>query len=185
MITLESPKFAFASPRRATAVGHARSVASHRRVLMRAAAGAPPPEPLAALLEPVMPLLAPLAYVKAASDVAAQRATQAFLDVAVAAQSAIAESPQRLADFDAEVRALADRELQQLGQPGLLLPASTSASNSGTSGSTGAAGGGGGGASAGPQDLATVVDELRADIAASRALLQQLRSGTPLPPPST
>lgn len=142
---------------------------------MRAAAGATPQDSPLFSLEPIVPLLAPLAYAKAASDVAVQRAAQALLDAAVATQSALIESPQRLADFDAEVRALADRELQQLGRPGLLLPAGSGVPAPGSSST--AAGSSSDGKAAAPQDLETVVDELRADIAASRALLQQLRAG--------
>jgi uncharacterized protein YceH (UPF0502 family) len=74
-------------------------------------------------------------------------------------------------EFQDEVQAVAERELNGNSnrQPGLLASSSSSSSSSsgGISSSNAAA----------SKDLQAIVDELRADIAASRALLQQIKTG--------
>jgi uncharacterized protein YceH (UPF0502 family) len=83
---------------------------------------------------------------------------------------AIAEQPRRMKEFQDEVQAVAQRELQgSSSRQGLL--ASSSSSSSGSSSSTSSS------SNAGSKDLEAIVDELRADIAASRALLQQIKTG--------
>jgi hypothetical protein len=79
----------------------------------------------------------------------------------------LAEQPQRMREFADEVQAAADRELQSSGQQQRLLSTTSSGSGQGSTA---------GNNSSGRQDLEALVDDLRADIAASRALLQQIRA---------
>lgn len=84
----------------------------------------------------------------------------------------LAEQPQRMREFAEEVQAAAERELQGSGQQQQqrLLSTTSSASTSAPAGTTSGSSGGS------RQDLEALVDDLRADIAASRALLQQIRA---------
>lgn len=126
------------------------------------------------------PIAEPLAYTKALVTVAVRHLTESALDAAADLSIALAEQPRRMREFADEVQAAAARDLQQ--QPQRLLSATLSASSS--SSQNGSSSGGGGassmtGGTAGRQDLEALVDDLRADIAASRALLQQIRAGSP------
>lgn len=125
------------------------------------------------------PIAEPLAYTKALVTVAVRHLTESALDAAADLSIALAEQPRRMREFADEVQAAAARDLQQ--QPQRLLSATLSASSSSQNGSS--SGGGGAssmtGGTAGRQDLEALVDDLRADIAASRALLQQIRAGSP------
>lgn len=114
------------------------------------------------------PIVEPLAYTKAFVDVTVRRLAEAALDTAAEVSMQLAEQPQRMREFADEVQAAADRELQSSGQQQRLL--STTSSGSGQGSSTA------GNNSSGRQDLEALVDDLRADIAASRALLQQIRA---------
>jgi hypothetical protein len=83
-------------------------------------------------------------------------------------------------EFQDEVQAVAERELSSSSrQPGLLTSSSSSSGSSNGSISTSSSN-----AAAG-KDLEAIVDELRADIAASRALLQQIKTGDTGPLGST
>lgn len=127
------------------------------------------------------PIAEPLAYTKALVTVSVRHLTEFGLDAAADLSIALAEQPRRMREFVDEVQAAAARELQSSGQqqPQRLLSATSSASSS----QNGSSSGGGGASSmtstAGRQDLEALVDDLRADIAASRALLQQIRAGSP------
>lgn len=97
------------------------------------------------------------------------------MDAAAEVSIQLAEQPRRMRDFAEDVQAAADRELAGLGQPQQqLLSSSSSASSSAKGGGSGTSGS----SSSNPQDLEALVDELRADIAASRALLQQIRTSS-------
>ncbi len=81
----------------------------------------------------------------------------------------LAEQPQRMREFADQVQAAAEREMLGFGQQQQrLLTATSSASTSAQSSTAGS--------SSSKQDLEALVDDLRADIAASRALLQQIRA---------
>jgi hypothetical protein len=83
---------------------------------------------------------------------------------------AIAEQPRKMREFQDEVQAVAERELQGSSSRQGLLASSSSSSNGSSSSSSSSNTSGG-------KDLEAIVDELRADIAASRALLQQIKTG--------
>jgi len=138
-----------------------------RRSLVAAAAAS---DPLSQLPQPIAE---PLAYSKAFATVMLRHMTEAALDAAAELSMQIAEQPKRMREFSEEVQAAAERELKSsTGQQQQLL-ATTSSASSGqaSSGSTSSG-------SAGSTDLEALVDDLRADIAASRALLQQIRSSS-------
>lgn len=141
---------------------------AHRRTVSCAAASNEPFSQLS--------LAEPLAYSKAFADVALRHLTDAAMDAAAEFSMQLAEQPKRMREFAEEVQAAAQKELQG-NQQQRLLAATSSA------GSSGQQGRGGNSSSlsglANQADLAALVDDLRADIAASRALLQQIRtSGT-------
>jgi hypothetical protein len=141
------------------------------RVAVSAAASSPQlPQPIAE----------PLAFTKALVTVAVRHLTESALDAAADLSIALAEQPRRMREFADEVQAAAVLELQNSGQqqPQRLL-SSTSSASSGQNDSSGSGGAGSMSSAAGRPDLEALVDDLRADIAASRALLQQIRAGTP------
>ena len=140
----------------------------HRRGTRCAAAAN---DPLSQLPQPIAE---PLAYGKAFTNVVLRYVTEAAMDAAAELSMQVAEQPKRMREFTEEVQAAAERELRSAGgQQQRLLTASTSAS-SGQQPST--AGGSIGSSGSGHADLEALVDDLRADIAASRALLQHIRS---------
>lgn len=142
-----------------------------RRVAVSAAASSPQlPQPIAE----------PLAFTKALVTVAVRHLTESALDAAADLSIALAEQPRRMREFADEVQAAAVLELQNSGQqqPQRLL-SSTSSASSGQNGNSSSGGAGSMSRAAGRPDLEALVDDLRADIAASRALLQQIRAGTP------
>ncbi|WIA41995.1 hypothetical protein OEZ86_009294 [Tetradesmus obliquus] len=105
--------------------------------------------------------------------VASRRAAEVALDCASQMGIAIAEQPRRMKEFQDEVQAVAERELQSSSrQPGLLASSSSGSSSSSSSSSSTSSS-----SAAANKDLEAIVDELRADIAASRALLQQIKTG--------
>lgn len=141
-----------------------------RRSLASAAAAS---DPLSQLPQPIAE---PLAYSKAFATVMLRHMTEAALDAAADISMQIAEQPKRMREISEEVQAAAERELKSsTGQQQRLLTSTSSASSGQASSSTGGSTSSG---SAGSADLEALVDDLRADIAASRALLQQIRSSS-------
>jgi hypothetical protein len=102
--------------------------------------------------------------------------TESAMDAAAEVSIQLAEQPRRMRDFAEEVQAAADREMAGLGQPQQRFLSSSSSASS--SSSRGGSSGTSGSSSGNSQDLEALVDELRADIAASRALLQQIRTSS-------
>lgn len=152
---------------------------SRRRcVAAAAAASSSSSAPAFPLPGPQTVLARTLAYARAVTDVAARRLADAALDAAADISICLAEQPQRLQELAAEIQAAAERELHGGGQQGLL-SSSSSSSASGSGSSSGDRS-----SSSSLPDLEATVDELRADIAACRSLLQQIRSGSPPPAPA-
>eukprot|EP00775_Hariotina_reticulata_P003801 gene3801-4058_t len=113
-----------------------------------------------------------LAYGRAFLTVLSKRVTDASLDAVSQVQLVLAELPVELREFQGEVQAAAARELQQ----GATMLVQQNSSSDGRAAQTSVNSSKGSSTRNGPQDLGAVVDELRADIAASRSLLQQMRS---------
>jgi uncharacterized protein (DUF305 family) len=114
-----------------------------------------------------------VAYTKAFAAVVLRHLTESALDTAAEVSIQLAEAPKRMRQFAEEVQDAADRELQGSGQQQQRLLSSSSSASSGKGSSSGSSMS----SSAGRPDLEALVDDLRADIAASRALLQQIRTG--------
>lgn len=149
-----------------------------------AAANLPPTQSLrrsvavaAAASDPIsqlpQPIAEPLAYAKAFAAVAIRHLTESAMDAAAEVSIQLAEQPKRMREFSEEVQAAAERELQNSGQQTQRLLTATSSASSGQGSSSISSMA----SSAGSTDLEALVDDLRADIAASRALLQQIRAG--------
>jgi len=119
-----------------------------------------------------------LAYGRAFLTVLSKRLADASLDAISQVQLVLAEMPVELREFQGQVEAAAARELQQTSTTLALQTSSSSSSSNGSmrAAQTSLNSSKGGSTRDNPQDLGAVVDELRADIAASRSLLQQMRS---------
>jgi hypothetical protein len=113
-----------------------------------------------------------LAYSRAIFSVLSKRLADASLDAVSQVQLVLAELPVELQEFQGQVQAAAARELQHGSTIAALPNSSSGSANTKTSLNSSK----GSSTRDGPQDLGAVVDELRADIAASRSLLQQMRS---------
>ncbi|GBF89401.1 hypothetical protein Rsub_01973 [Raphidocelis subcapitata] len=122
--------------------------------------------------DPLQALLAPLSYGRAFAAVAARRLGELAAAAAGEAGKAASEAPAWLQEFQSEVEAAAR---EGMGGGGGAF-GDDGAGGGGWSGGGGSGGGSGRLPTAGAGDGA-IVDELRADIAASRAVLQQLREG--------
>eukprot|EP00197_Chlamydomonas_leiostraca_P004129 CAMPEP_0202872932 /NCGR_PEP_ID=MMETSP1391-20130828/22287_1 /ASSEMBLY_ACC=CAM_ASM_000867 /TAXON_ID=1034604 /ORGANISM="Chlamydomonas leiostraca, Strain SAG 11-49" /LENGTH=140 /DNA_ID=CAMNT_0049554079 /DNA_START=201 /DNA_END=623 /DNA_ORIENTATION=- len=116
-------------------------------------------------------------YGRAFAITLSKRLGEAVVDAVAEVSRAAAERPQRLKDFQDEVAALARKEMADASVP----------ERAGSSGG----GGGADGSSTGTSeaDVQALVDDLRAEIAYSRAILQQMRTGgksgaPPGPPPA-
>lgn len=140
-----------------------------RRSIVAAAAAS---DPFGQLPQPIAE---PVAYTKAFAAVVLRYLAESALDTAAEVSIQLAEAPKRMRQFAEEVQDAADRELQGSGQQQQRLLSSSSLASSvqGSSSSSGSSMS----SSAGRPDLEAMVDDLRADIAASRALLQQIRAG--------
>jgi hypothetical protein len=139
-----------------------------RRSIVAAAAAS---DPFGQLPQPIAE---PVAYTKAFAAVVLRHLTESALDTAAEVSIQVAEAPKRMRQFAEEVQDAADRELKGFGQQQQRsLSSSSSASSGQGSGSNGSIMSN----SASRPDLEALVDDLRADIAASRALLQQIRAG--------
>lgn len=113
-----------------------------------------------------------LAYSRAFLTVLSKRLADASLDAVSQVQLVLAELPVEMQEFQGQVQAAAARELQQGSTIAALQNSSSGSAKTQTSLNSSK----GSSTRDGPQDLGAVVDELRADIAASRSLLQQMRS---------
>lgn len=115
------------------------------------------------------PLQSQVAYAKAFMTVALRHASEAALDTAASINMLMAEQPRRMQEFQNEIQAVVEREMR--GSSQRLITSRSSASSSSQGNSSSATG-----SSAGTAvDLEALIDELRADIAACRSLIQQIR----------
>ncbi|KAJ9521043.1 hypothetical protein QJQ45_022767 [Haematococcus lacustris] len=124
-------------------------------------------------------------YGRALAITLSRRLSEVVVEVVSEISKAAAERPQRVREFQEEVATLARQEMASASLPsrstGLAASGSGSTSSSSSSGSLGGQLGqqaAGGGAPSSPEELQVVVDDLRAEIAYSRAILQQMRAGS-------
>ncbi|KXZ44219.1 hypothetical protein GPECTOR_71g580 [Gonium pectorale] len=152
-----------ASRARAAPATHTRSTqrrAAAVRVQAQRSGSDPSPEILTAFF-----------YGRAFAITLNRRLSEAVIDLVSEVSKTLAERPQRIADFQEEVMALARKEMAGSG----FLPESSSASAGSASSGSGGSGAGGAAAPA-PQDPQAAIDELRAEIAYARASLNEVRA---------
>lgn len=102
---------------------------------------------------------------------------EAVVEVVSEISKQAAEQPQRLKDFQAEVEAAVRQEMAAGGAPAAPTAAPAGQSGSAAAGRLGkGAAGGKKAAPPPPVDVQATVDEVRADIAASRSLIQQIKA---------
>ncbi|GFR39806.1 hypothetical protein Agub_g296 [Astrephomene gubernaculifera] len=107
-----------------------------------------------------------------------RRLNEALIDVVSEVSKAMAEQPQRIAELQEEVVALARKEMSSAGflpQNSLSSSMSTAGSSSSSSSSSGSPAAS---TTAAPQDPQAAVDDLRAEIAYARAALNEVRTKT-------
>ncbi|GLC43310.1 hypothetical protein PLESTB_001341800 [Pleodorina starrii] len=127
--------------------------------------------------DPSPEILTAFFYGRALAITINKRLSEAVIDFVSDVSKAMAERPQRIAEFQEEVTALARKEMSSSG----FLPESTTsgtAASGASSGRAGSAAGGssGGAAAAGPVDPQAAIDDLRAEIAYARASLNEIRA---------
>ncbi|KAI8469484.1 MAG: hypothetical protein J3K34DRAFT_280359 [Monoraphidium minutum] len=154
--------------------GGARHPAPQRTRRVRVAAAAAQDNPARGALEAFY-------YGKAFAAVLNRRLGEAAAALLSGATRAAADAPLQLQQMQDEVQAMVLEELGAEGMPSIAGGSSSASSTPGGGGGggglpTGGAGDGIKGYNTAPTDLQAIVDELRADIAASRAVLQQLKA---------
>ncbi|GIL81319.1 hypothetical protein Vretimale_1130 [Volvox reticuliferus] len=124
--------------------------------------------------DPSTEILTAFFYGRALAVTINKRLSEAIIDVVSDISKAMAERPQRIADLQDEVMALARKEMSSSG----FLPERTTSgpvsSNSSKGGGTSV--GGGSTAPAAPMDPQAAIDDLRAEIAYARASLNEIKA---------